>query len=97
MAFQKHYFPVGSVVGLGQDARRFLIIGRQMYSENSNIVRDYAAVEYPNGFVDAKEKFTLFDQADIEIVYHYGYLDEKEIELDALLHKAASSAEKNKR
>ncbi len=52
------------------------------------MIRDFAALEYPNGFVNSKEKFILFDRKDIEVVYHYGYVDEKEMELDRLLYDA---------
>ena len=86
--FSKQYLPVGSVVGLKNDSRRLLIIGRQLYSESNHVVRDFAALEYPNGFVSSEEKFILFDRKDIEVVYHYGYVDEKEMELDQLLYEA---------
>ncbi|MCY7837193.1 DUF4176 domain-containing protein [Bacillus haynesii] len=88
MLFKKKYLPVGSVVGLTNDARRLLIVGRQVYSESNHVIRDYAAAEYPNGFVGAKERFVLFNKEDIEVVYHYGYVDEKELELDRLLTEA---------
>ncbi|MFD2131697.1 DUF4176 domain-containing protein [Pseudogracilibacillus auburnensis] len=91
--FEKHYVPVGSVVGLKNDSRRLLIIGRQLYSETNHVIRDYAALEYPNGFVSSKEKFILFDRTDIEIIYHYGYVDEKEVELDRLLYEAEYKGE----
>lgn len=88
MLFDKHYLPVGSVVGLKDDSRRLLIIGRQLYSKTNQVIRDFAAVEYPNGFVDAENQFILFDRDDINVVYHYGYVDEVEMQLDELLHKA---------
>lgn len=94
MIFEKHYLPVGSVVGLKNDSRRLLIIGRQLYSETNHVIRDFAALEYPNGFVSSKEKFILFDRKDIEVVYHYGYVDEKEMELDKLLYEAEYKGEK---
>lgn len=91
MLYSKKYLPVGSVVGLHEDARRLLIIGRQLYSETNNVIRDYAAVDYPNGFTDAKEKFVLFNTQDIAVVYHYGYVDEKEIQLEELLVEAENN------
>ncbi|GIO24156.1 DUF4176 domain-containing protein [Oceanobacillus sp. J11TS1] len=60
MIFEKHYLPVGSVVGLKNDSRRLLIIGRQLYSETNNVIRDFAALEYPNGFVSRKRKIYSF-------------------------------------
>jgi len=89
MFYKKKYLPIGSVVGLKDDSRRLLIIGRQLFSETNQVVRDYAALQYPNGFTDAKEKFILFDEKDIDVVYHYGYVDEKEMQLDKLLYEAA--------
>lgn len=91
MLFSKKYLPVGSVVGLHDDARRLLIIGRQVFSGTNNVIRDYAAVNYPNGYTDPKEKLILFNNDDISIVYHYGYVDEKEVELDRLLTEAEQS------
>ncbi|MEC2075120.1 DUF4176 domain-containing protein [Metabacillus fastidiosus] len=88
MLFSKNYLPVGSVVGLKNDSRRLLVVGRQLYSETNHVIRDYAAVNYPNGFTDAKEPFILFNNEDIELVYHYGYIDEKEMQLDELLTEA---------
>ncbi|MGG3889455.1 DUF4176 domain-containing protein [Metabacillus fastidiosus] len=88
MLFSKNYLSVGSVVGLHNDSRRLLIIGRQLYSETNHVIRDYAAVDFPNGFTDANEPFILFNNEDIELVYHYGYIDEKEIQLDELLTEA---------
>ncbi|MDY0404681.1 DUF4176 domain-containing protein [Virgibacillus sp. 179-BFC.A HS] len=90
MLYSKKYLPVGSVIGLENDARRLMVIGRQLYSETNNVIRDYAAVSFPNGFIDAQEKFILFDNDDIAIVYHYGYVDEMEMELDRLLTEAES-------
>lgn len=66
-------------------------MGRQIYSETNNVIRDYLAVDYPNGFTDPNEKFILFNNADVAIVYHYGYVDEKEVQLYALLTKAEST------
>ncbi|MDA1476877.1 DUF4176 domain-containing protein [Bacillus changyiensis] len=88
MLFNKNYLSVGSVVGLNNDSRRLLVIGRQMFSETNNVIRDYAAVEYPNGFTDPKEQLVLFDKDDIELVYHYGYVDQRELLLDELLTDA---------
>jgi len=93
MFFQKKYLPVGSVVGLKNDSRRLLVISRQLFSESNQVIRDYAAFEYPNGFTDAKEKLILFDNKDIDVVFHYGYVDEKEMELDRLLDEAAYKGE----
>jgi hypothetical protein len=92
MLFSKSFLPVGSVVGLTNDSRRLLIIGRQLYSETNNVIRDYAAVNYPNGFTDAKEKLVLFNNEEIDVIYHYGYVDEKELELEELI----IAAEKNR-
>lgn len=88
MFFEKRYLPIGSVVGLINDSRRLLIIGRQLYSETNHVIRDFVALEYPNGFISSAEKLILFDRKDIEVVYHYGYVDEKEMELDTLLYEA---------
>lgn len=92
MIFSKNYLPVGSIVGLRDDSRRLLVIGRQLYSATNNVIRDYAAVNYPNGYTDPKEKLILFNKSDIAIVYHHGYVDEKEVELDRLLTEAEQTS-----
>lgn len=91
MLFEKKFLPVGSVVGVKDDSRRLLIIGRQVYSDSNRVIRDYVALEYPNGFIDAEDPFILFDRKDITEVYHYGYVDEVELELDKRLHEAETS------
>ena len=85
MFFSKEFLPIGSVVGVKGDSRRLLIIGRLMFSENHNVVKDYTAIEYPNGFINSKEKFILFNKDDIDVLYHYGYVDEMEMKVDQLL------------
>ncbi len=87
MLLEKKYLPIGSVVGVSDDSRRLLIIGRQVYSDSNRVVRDYVALEYPNGFIDAEDKFVLFDRSHIQVVYHYGYVDEVEMELDKRMHE----------
>ncbi len=93
MIFEKKYLPIGSVVSLINDSRRLLIIGRQLYSETNHVIRDFVALEYPNGFISSAEKFILFDRKEIEVVYHYGYVDEREMELDKLLYEAEYKGE----
>lgn len=88
MLFEKNFLPISSVVGVKDDSRRLLVIGRQVYSESNHVIRDYIAVEYPNGFVNVAHKMVLFDRSDIEVVYHYGYVDEVEMDLDQKLHEA---------
>ena len=96
MLLKKNYLPVGSVVGLHNDSRRLLVIGRQMFSETNHVIRDYAAVDYPNGFTDPTEQLVLFNKQDIEVVYHYGYVDQKELQLDELLTEAEAGKKENK-
>ncbi|MGE7662784.1 DUF4176 domain-containing protein [Peribacillus sp. NPDC097197] len=86
--FSKEFLPIGSVVGVQGDSRRLLIIGRLVFSENHNVVKDYTAIEYPNGYIHSKEKFILFNKDDIDVLYHYGYVDEMEVKVDQLLKEA---------
>lgn len=95
MLINKHFLPIGSVVGVKDDSRRLLIISRQIYSETNHVVRDYAALEYPGGFINAEEMFVLFDRKDIENVYHYGYVDEVELKLDQMLYETERNGRKD--
>ncbi len=88
MLLNKEFLPIGSVVGLKNDSRRLMIIGRKLYSENHHVIRDYASIDYPNGFIDAGEKFLLFNNDEIDVVYHYGYVDEMEVQLNRLLKES---------
>lgn len=76
-------------VCLKNDSTILLIIGRQLYSKSNHIIRDYATLEYPNGFVSSNEMFILFDNKDIGIAYHYGYVDEQKMGLDNLIYEAS--------
>ncbi|WP_307786793.1 hypothetical protein [Pseudogracilibacillus auburnensis] len=41
--------------------------------------------------MDSNEKFVLFNRTDITVVYDYGYVDEKEMQLDQILYEAEHS------
>nr|MDH3152820.1 DUF4176 domain-containing protein [Bacillus licheniformis] len=43
-----------------------------------------------------KSKLVLFNKQDIEVVYHYGYVDQKELRLDELLTEAEAGKKENK-
>lgn len=63
---------------------RSFVIGLQLFLESNNAIRDMS-IKYPNGFIDSNEKLVLFDRTDITVVYDYGYVDEKEMQLDQII------------
>ncbi|MBQ9438327.1 MAG: DUF4176 domain-containing protein [Lachnospiraceae bacterium] len=72
------FWPVGSVVVLRGNEKPLMIIGR--LQENDGRVWDYSAVYFPEGYLDSQQIF-VFQEEDIERVYHVGMLNDDEYAL----------------
>ena len=70
----KNLLPLGSVVSLKQGTKKVLIVGRIQEHISSGKLYDYSAVYYPEGMLDPHELF-LFQQEDIDKLYHVGLQD----------------------
>lgn len=73
----KEYLPLGSVVTLKEGEKKLMICGRVQREVRSRIVYDYCACLYPEGMIDSRSVY-LFDQEDIDRIYHIGLQDQEE-------------------
>jgi hypothetical protein len=80
----KEYLPIGSVVLLKGGTKRIMICGRVQRQVDNDVIWDYSACLYPEGFIDPNELF-LFNNEDIERLYFIGMQDAEEIEFRRML------------
>ena len=74
----KDFLPIGSIVVLKNSYQKEMIIGvLQYYGNDKSKLYDYAAVLYPAGSASSTEDY-LFDKSQIQRVYHLGYWDSEE-------------------
>lgn len=73
----KEYLPLGSVVTLKEGEKKLMICGRVQREVRSRTVYDYCACLYPEGMIDSRSVY-LFDQEDIDRIYHIGLQDQEE-------------------
>ncbi|MBQ9065731.1 MAG: DUF4176 domain-containing protein [Blautia sp.] len=83
----KELLPAGSVVLLKESTRKLVIMGvLQARPDSLERVYDYCGCLYPEGYMDA-EKIYLFDEEQIDKVFHYGYRDEEQEEFEKKLRE----------
>ena len=80
----KEYLPIGSVILLKGGTKRIMICGRVQRQVDNDVIWDYSACLYPEGFIDPNELF-LFNNEDIERLYFIGMQDAEEIEFRRML------------
>ena len=91
--------PIGSVIMLKNTPKKLMIvgIGRKEINGDKEVLWDYSAVGFPEGFMSA-DRTILFNNESIERVLSIGYQDEEQFEFkkkaDALL-KELRAAENN--
>ena len=67
--------PLGSVVFLNGSDRMFQIIGQVQADAASMEIYDYAAVTFPEGYLD-EDHLVMFQHEDIDRICAIGHLDE---------------------
>ena len=67
--------PLGSIVLLNGSDKRMQIIGQVQADAVTHKVYDYAAVPFPEGYIDENE-LAMFQHEDIDRIYAVGHLDE---------------------
>ena len=67
--------PLGSVVFLNGSDRMFQIIGQVQADAGSLEIYDYAAVPFPEGYLD-EDHLVMFQHADIDRICAIGHLDD---------------------
>ena len=75
MEIGKRLLPSGTVVRLHNGEKQLMIVGIGQEDPNTGEVYDYSSVFYPEGYINAQNLF-LFNQENIEEIYHIGYLDD---------------------
>ena len=75
--------PLGSIVLLNGSDKRMQIIGQVQADAVTHKVYDYAAVPFPEGYIDENE-LAMFQHEDIRLINAIGHLDDGEWE--ALAH-----------
>lgn len=78
------FLPLGSVVTVRGDAKKYMIYGRAQKSLDNGRVYDYIACEYPQGTLDTNQA-VLFNTTDILKVYYIGFQDEEEMSYNQAL------------
>jgi len=71
--------PLGSIVVLKDGEKKLMIYGRGQLAANSGQGYDYIACLWPEGNLD-EEFMYLFNNSDINTVFHHGYTDAEDTE-----------------
>ncbi len=84
------FLPIGSVVLLKGGTKKAMVTGFcSVVAEDKTKMYDYTGCVYPEGYIDFNQ-ICLFDHEQIEKVFHYGYVDEEEIELKKELEEIST-------
>lgn len=76
--------PLGSVVFLIGSDRKFQIIGQVQADAANMTIYDYAAIPFPEGYID-EDHLVMFQQEDIDRICAIGHLDDNTWEALAFL------------
>ena len=76
MNIKEELLPIGSIVLLKGGRKKIMIIGVKQTDLNTNIVYDYLAIPYPEGFISSDCLFFI-NQDAIDQVFFKGYEDEE--------------------
>lgn len=68
--------PIGSVVSLKDSKEMRIIIGYNFMKEENGDIYDYASFPYPIGYIGVDTEMFLFDDENIELLYHKGFESE---------------------
>lgn len=85
------YLPIGTVVTVGNESKKLMIIGLLQTKAENNQVYDYSAVLYPEGYIGPSETY-LFNKNQISRIYHLGYVSQEQKENNKKIEQIAPSA-----
>ena len=85
--------PVGSVVLIGDNTKRLMVIGFLQQEADTETVWDYVGIPYPEGYMGSERTF-LFNHDQISRVFFIGYQDDEQFAFGVQLEKAAESLKK---
>lgn len=70
----KDLLPLGTVLTVENGTKRIMVIGRLQRAVGTDDIYDYAAVLWPEGYIDSKHIY-LFNQENVHCLYHIGLQD----------------------
>ena len=85
--------PVGSVVLIGDNTKRLMIIGFLQQEAETENVWDYVGIPYPEGYMGSERTY-LFNHSQITRVFSIGYQDDEQFAFSVQLEKAAEELRK---
>jgi len=88
------YLPVGSVVLLHDGEKRVMIYSRLQKQVANGTMWDYIGCLYPEGNLNEQYMY-LFNHEQIKQVFHIGYQDEEEQELQRIMREASQLTKTN--
>jgi len=80
--------PAGSVVLIGDNTKRLMIIGFLQQEAETENVWDYVGIPYPEGYMGSERTY-LFNHSQITRVFSIGYQDDEQFAFSVQLEKAA--------
>ena len=86
------YLPIGTVVTVGNESKKMMIIGLLQVKSENNEVYDYSGVLYPEGYLGPSETY-LFNKEQISRIYHLGYTSQEQKDHNKKLEDLSSSNE----
>lgn len=85
--------PAGSVVLIGENTKRLMIIGFLQQEAETEVVWDYVGIPYPEGYMGSERTY-LFNHSQISRVFSIGYQDDEQFAFSVQLEKAAGELRK---
>lgn len=79
--------PIGSVVLLGESAKRMMVIGYLQQENDTNKIWDYVGIPFPEGYMGSERTY-LFNHGQIGRLFSIGYQDEEQFSFSAHLETA---------
>lgn len=82
--------PAGSVVLIGDNTKRLMIIGFLQQEAETENVWDYVGIPYPEGYMGSERTY-LFNHSQITRVFSIGYQDDEQFAFSVQLEKAVEN------
>jgi len=87
------YLPIGTVCMLKNGKKRVMITGFcAIPVEDKSKIYDYSGCIFPEGFLTSNQ-ICLFNHDQIEKIFHMGFQDESQEELNKVLQKSVETRE----
>ena len=88
---KEKYLPLGSIVLLKGEDKRFMITGFALKSKNE--IYDYSGCLYPEGIMFS-DSTILFNHNEIEKVFHTGYVNDEWNDFNKKINKIVQEVSK---